>query len=94
MSNDKWINPTHSGARGVQTHSLVISPVPRFTVVTGKTSSWQIPQLAPRGKRIFMLRKGQVENWNLFSFPIVAGIANTNMALVTRQTFFQGLYLH
>ena len=58
MSNDKWINPTHSGARGVQTHSLVISPVPRFTVVTGKTRSWQNTPTGSPWKKNFSVKEG------------------------------------
>lgn len=65
MSNDKWINPTHSGARGVQTHSLVISPVPRFTVVIGKTSNWQNTPTGSPWKKNFSVEEGTGGNLEL-----------------------------
>lgn len=65
MSNDKWINPTHSGARSVQTHSLVISPVLRFTVVLGKTSNWQNTPTGSPWKKNFSVKEGTGGNLEL-----------------------------
>lgn len=56
------------GQEGVQTHSLVMSPVPGFKVVTGKTSNWQNTPIGSLtcGERIFLLRRAR---WKPGTYP-------------------------
>ena len=56
------------GQEGMQTHSLVMSPVPGFKVVTGKTSNWQNTSTGSLtcGERIFLLGRAR---WKPGTYP-------------------------